>query len=206
LKTGDEVQAVSGGGEALRCRLSQADSAGAVLEVVEILPEWREPKRPVTLFQGLIRSTRMEQIVEQGTALGLARLVPLHTERVERTGLKRERLERIARETVKQCGRGRIPVISEPLQWERFMREGWECNLLVADAGAEQGLDELVVSGSGRTRGETAILIGPEGGLTDTELEAITRAGGIPVHLGPRRLRSETAAAAALTMLLIGSR
>jgi len=197
------VWAVSGTGPACHCRLKDADPGATTLAVEEIVTQWREPDREVTLFQGVIRSGQLEQIVEQGTVIGMRRLTPLITERVERRGVRLDRLRRIARETVKQCGRGRIPDIEEPLSWSEFLSRGFEDPMLVADTAAEVGLSHFVHSVGLPGQGSIGLLIGPEGGLTDSELTAVTGSGGIQVHLDVRRLRSETAAAAALSLLLI---
>ncbi len=205
LRAGDMVWAVSGTGTACHCRLQEADPREASLLVVENEPRWREPDREVTLYQGLIRSGHLEQIVEQGTAIGMTGMTPLVTERVERHGVRTDRLRRLAREAVKQCGRGRIPVIDEPMSWEEFLKRRNDELLLVADSGAEEGLSHFVHSARMPEKGGIGLLIGPEGGLTDAELTAVTAVGGIPVHLGVRRLRSETAAAVSLSLLLIGT-
>ncbi|MFC1595421.1 RsmE family RNA methyltransferase [Gemmatimonadota bacterium] len=205
LQIGDEVWAINGGGTAFRCLLRDVDPEEARLEVLEIVPQWREPVLAVTLYQGVIRSNRLEQIVEQGTAIGMRRLVPLITSRVERHGVKMERFSRIAGETAKQCCRGRIPTIEESLSWQDFLSRDKEATLLVADAEADMGLIEYIRTEQGPPEDRIGIVIGPEGGLTEAELNDITFQGGIPVHLGRRRLRSESAAAAALTLLIIGA-
>ncbi|MFC1629415.1 RsmE family RNA methyltransferase [Gemmatimonadota bacterium] len=205
MRMGDEVWAVTGTGEACRCLLRDADPVQARLEILEIVPQWGEPEMNVTLYQGLIRSNRMEQIVEQGTAIGMRNMVPLITERVERRGLKLDRLRRITGETSKQCCRGWIPLVEEPLQWNDFLERKKEKTLLVADAQADEGLANFILSERMMLHDDIGLVIGPEGGLTESELNTITDQGGIRVHLGRRRLRSESAAAAALTLLLIGT-
>lgn len=205
MRTGDEIWAITGEGEALRCLLRDADPEEARLEILEIVPQWREPGREVTLYQGALRSNRLEQIVEQGTAIGMRSMVPLITGRVERQGVKMERLRRIAGEAAKQCCRGRIPSIEDPLQWQSFLERRKETTLLVADAEADEGLAEFIRTDRMPSEDRIGLVIGPEGGLTDAEMTAITGQGGIPVHLGRRRLRSESAAAAALALILIGA-
>jgi 16S rRNA (uracil1498-N3)-methyltransferase len=205
LRAGDPVWAVSGTGTAWRCRLEEADPREARLQVFEAVPRWREPEREVRLYQGLIRSAHLEQIVEQGTAIGMTRLTPLITDRVERHGARTDRLRRIAREAVKQCGRGLIPDVDDPLPWEAFLSQRGDDLLLVADSEAETGLARFISSSRLPETGTIGVVIGPEGGLTPAEMEALTATGAVPVHLGDRRLRSETAAAAALSLLLIGT-
>ena len=205
MRAGEEIWAITGRGEACRCLLRDADPGEAQLEVLEIVPQWREPEKNITLYQGLIRSNRMEQIAEQGTAIGMRSMVPLITDRVERHGLKLDRLRRITSETSKQCCRGWIPPVEETMLWHDFLVRVKEPTLLVADSGADDGLADFIRGERMTLHDDIGLVIGPEGGLTEAELDAVTAQGGICVHLGSRRLRSESAAAVALTLLLIGT-
>ena len=205
MQSGDEIWAITGVGDACRCLLCDADPGETLLEILETVPQWREPERNITLYQGLIRSNRMEQIAGQGTAIGMRTMVPLITDRVERHVLKLDRLRRITSETSKQCCRGWIPPVDETIQWHEFLEREKEPILLVADSGAEDGLADFIRDERMTLHDDIGLVIGPEGGLTEAELDAVTAQGGICVHLGPRRLRSESAAAVALTLLLIGT-
>ena len=205
----EEVWAITGEGPAARCAIRETDPVGVILEVLEVEDEWREPSLHVTIYQALVRSSGMELIIEQGTAIGMRRLVPVLSGRVERSGVKLERWERIAAEAAKQCGRGWIPDITEPLDWDGFIAEAASTPFLITsqDAGrviTGAVIEEMLTEKDADT-GELGVLIGPEGGLTDRELEDARAAGGVEIHFGPRRMRSETAASVALTLLLIGA-
>jgi 16S rRNA (uracil1498-N3)-methyltransferase len=200
LGPGSEVWALSGEGEAARCRIA-AGGAGCELEVLECYPEWHEPRRRVTLYPALVRPARLDQIVELGTALGMHALRPLRTERVERTGVRIDRWRRIAREAVKQCGRARIPELGELLTLDELL-VALPSRLLLLEASAGLGLRELAADPVRLDqRAEVGVVIGPEGGLDPSERERIVAAGGLEVGLGPRRLRSEAAALCALALL-----
>lgn len=209
IRSDQEVWAITGEGPAARCVMRETDPAGALLEVVEVQQEWREPSLHVTVYQALVRSAAMEGIIEQGTAIGMRRLIPVFSGRVERSGVKLERWERIAAEAAKQCGRGWIPDLTEPLEWDRFLEEAASIPFLIADESAEHqisaGLIDELLPGREKGGSELGVLIGPEGGFSGQELEAARAAGGVCVHFGPRRMRSETAASVALTLLLIGT-
>ena len=116
----EQVWAITGRGPACRCTITSADLSAAIEEIVDM---WREPARRVTLYQALIRPAMMDLIVEQGTELGITRLVPLLTERVERVGAKIDRWRRVAEESAKQCGRGWIPEISATMEWNTFLKQ-----------------------------------------------------------------------------------
>ncbi len=200
LGPGEEVWALSGDGEAARCRIT-ATTPECELEVLECHPEWREPRRRVTLYPALVRPVRLDQMVEQGTALGMHALRPLLTERVERTGVRIDRWRRIAREAVKQCGRARLPELDGPLTLDELLAAPPEV-LLLLEASAHLGLRELAADPVRLdAQAHIGVVIGPEGGLSPSERERIVAAGAIEVGLGPRRLRSETAALSALALL-----
>jgi 16S rRNA (uracil1498-N3)-methyltransferase len=201
-REGDQVWASTGRGAACRCTISDADPGAAELQINEIADMWREPARRVTLYQALIRPARMELIVEQGTELGMTRLVPLMTELVERSSVRQQRWARIAEETVKQCGRGWIPEISALIEWSEFLKEITINPLIVAHDNAEQTLSEVIHEGAAiPASGALSILVGPEGGLTAGELDNLRKSGAIVVNLGLRRLRSEGAAITILAHL-----
>lgn len=206
LLKGDEVWAITGGGNAARCIIVEPDPESTLLEVAEVLHEWREPSRHVTLYQALIRPVHMELIIEQGTGLGMRALVPVMTERVERKDMRIERLERLAAESAKQCGRGWIPDISEVHSWEEFLSAATGTHMLVADADASMSLYELLHDDALLEVSELGIVIGPEGGFSTSELEQLCSIGAKKVHLGARRMRSETAAAFALSLLMLESK
>lgn len=201
VREGEEVWAVVGDGRGLRCELETGPD-GARVRVREIVEQWREPPVRITLYQAQIRPAALEQALSGGTALGLAAFVPVLTERVERGRVRTGRLERIAAEAAKQCGRGLIPSVSEPRPWSVFLPEAVRFPLLVADDDGYQSLGDVGRELRARGVDDLGLLIGPEGGLSRAERDDAEAAGARIVHCGARRLRSETAAVAALSILL----
>ena len=198
----EQVWAITGRGPACRCTITSADLSAAKLEIEEIVDMWREPARRVTLYQALIRPAMMDLIVEQGTELGITRLVPLLTERVERVGAKIDRWRRVAEESAKQCGRGWIPEISATMEWNTFLKQKMTNPLIVAHDKTEQSLLEAIHEGQViPPSGDICVIVGPEGGLTSHELDNLRKLGSVEVNLGVRRLRSETSALAILAQL-----
>lgn len=199
---GREVWAITGSGAAARSVLVRADMSAAVIAIEEVVEEWREPARRITLFQALIRPAQFDQIVEAGSELGMTALIPLETGQVERRGLRMERWRRLAAESAKQCGRGWIPRIGEVLSWQEFRAQRLTMPLLVSVSDAGRSLAGLVASGELGETGPVGLLVGPEGDFTPMERKDLRAMGAVAVHLGPRRLRSETAALNALSLLL----
>jgi len=202
-REGDEVWAVVGDGRGVHCHLTRADADAARLEVIGIVENWREPSVHLTLYLAPIRTAAFETVLSWGTALGLSRLVPLLCERIERPRLNYGRLARLAAEAAKQCGRGLIPPVCEPVPARQlFSDETGEELLLIADSSAIRGLTGLRDETRWDRIDRLGLVIGPEGGLTDDELATAVAGGGHLVHLGARRLRTETAAIAALSLIL----
>jgi 16S rRNA (uracil1498-N3)-methyltransferase len=162
--------------------------------VVTIERRTREPETipDVWLAFAPVKRTQTDWLVEKATELGAARLMPVITQRTIVERVKLDRLEAIAIEAAEQCGRTRLPEIAEPLPLTRFL-EANDRRLYFADeSGGEPAATAF-------KPGPATILTGPEGGFTDKERAAIRATpNAIPISLGPRILRAETAALGAL--------
>lgn len=166
----------------------------------------RDVESPLTihLVQGVSRGERMDFVVQKSTELGVNRITPVLTERSvvrldhKRSGKRQLHWTRIAQNACEQCGRNLVPQIDQPValsEWLDQEPSADEARLLLRP-GAEQSIKNI-----GRSPTSLTILIGPEGGLSDTEYEKALYAGFEAVALGPRILRTETAALAALAVL-----
>jgi len=147
-----------------------------------------------------LKKTRTDFVIEKATELGVSRLLPVFTRQTDPGRVNRQRLARTAVEAAEQCGRLSIPEVDEARDLEALLAAWPEDRiLLVADeSGAGRPLPE-VLSALPKRPGGHAILIGPEGGFASSELDAIAKLPfAIGVDLGPRILRAETAAIAAL--------
>jgi 16S rRNA (uracil1498-N3)-methyltransferase len=156
----------------------------------------REPETipDVWLAFAPVKRAQTDWLVEKATELGAAKLLPVMTRRTVAERVKLERLEAIAIEAAEQCGRTRLPEIAEPLPLARFLdARGRDRRLYFADeAGGEAAAAAFMP-------GPALILVGPEGGFADEERALIRGApNSVAVSLGPRILRAETAALAAL--------
>jgi 16S rRNA (uracil1498-N3)-methyltransferase len=154
----------------------------------------REPETipDIWLAFAPIKRTQTDWLVEKATELGVARLIPVLTQRTIVERVKLERLEAIAIEAAEQCGRTILPVIAEPRPLARLLAEN-QRQLYFADECGGEPIAEALAPGPG------TFLIGPEGGFTEEERAGIRALpGAIALSLGPRILRAETAALAAL--------
>ena len=141
-----------------------------------------------------VKRTQLDWLVEKATELGVARLMPVVTRRTVVERMKGERLRSIAVEAAEQCGRTMLPVIDELVALERLLKDRDSGRMLYfADETGGEPMVTAFESGPG------LILTGPEGGFTPEERELIRAAVGVkPISLGPRILRAETAALAAV--------
>jgi 16S rRNA (uracil1498-N3)-methyltransferase len=174
-----------------------------VFQIIEAIPTHEPPLR-LTLLASLFKFDHFEWMIEKATELGVDRIVPVEAARSEK-GLfeashkRADRWRRIAREASQQSRRTRMPEIGASLEFERALAEvsGFRCFL-----EEEEARPLLAALPQPRAAGDAAaLLLGPEGGWTDSEREAARGAGWIPASLGPQILRAETAAAAALAIL-----
>ena len=145
-----------------------------------------------------VKRAQTDWLVQKATELGVARLLPMMTRRTVAERVKVERLEAIAIEAAEQCGRTRLPEIDEPVALARLLDDrDAQRTLYFAD---ENGGEPV---GASFTSGPALILIGPEGGFTDEERALVRDAANtVAVSLGPRILRAETAALAALATFM----
>ena len=200
LGVGAELLAFDGLSGEWLARISVAAKKRMVLSVERKTRE-AESIPDVWLAFAPVKRAQTDWLVEKATELGAARLVPVMTHRTVAERVRLDRLESIAIEAAEQCGRTRVPEIVEPMKLARFIEELDPARILYfAD---ETGGEPLV---SALREGPAAILVGPEGGFTDEERAFVRGSRASAISLGPRILRAETAALAALSayMALVG--
>lgn len=193
LKEGAELLVFDGTSGEWLARISEAAKKRMTLAVVQ---KTREPEAipDVWLAFAPVKRTQTDWLVEKATELGASRLVPVMTQRTVAERVKLERLEAITIEAAEQCGRTRLPGIADPLPLKHLLEHrDVSRTLYFADEGGGEWAPDAF------TAGACMILTGPEGGFTDEERTAIRATpNSVAVSLGPRILRAETAALAAL--------
>jgi len=159
-----------------------------------------EPRVRLTLALPILRGDRTEEVIEAVTQLGVSRIVPFVSARSVVRSLpdaKRERWTRVAREGAETARRGRVPTIDEPRKWDRLF-DALDAPVLVAwESEVVAKLKDAVPDTA-----QLSLVIGPEGGLAMEEIVLARAHGAVTVSLGPRNLRSETAAIAAVALLM----
>lgn len=207
LRPGEEIELMDGAGRLFAAELTSVSREAVSARVKEELPS-RESEIEVTLLQGLPKAEKMDWVVQKATELGVARMIPVRMERCvvkldEKDAQKRrDRLQRIAAEAAKQCGRARTPVVEAAMDFSRALKEIDPQGLFIMpwEQASGAGIAQLRREAE-RPKG-VYILIGPEGGISPREAGEAVECGARAVSLGPRILRTETAAIASVAMVM----
>ena len=211
LGPGDLVVVFDGEGREATARIVSAggNDRGVVLAEEETLAT-DQSTTEVILVVALPKGKRMDVVVEKGTEMGVSAIWPVLTDRVVarpdavRSRQRAERWRRIAQSAAKQCCRARVPDVREPAPLADVLPEAAACDLLLVGSLAADAVP-LRQAVAGRRAGSprtVAMLIGPEGDLTEVELQSALEAGAVPVSFGSTTLRVETAALFACAVLV----
>jgi 16S rRNA (uracil1498-N3)-methyltransferase len=198
LAPGDEVALFNGCDGEWRARVVQGSKRGGVLEAEEKTAPQQDPPDLWLLFAP-IRKARTDFIVEKAAELGAARILPVQTDFTNAERIRRDRLQAHAVEAAEQCGGTYVPPVEE-LRPLSAVLDDWppDRRLIFADEALVGAKRALVAAPEAA---KWAILIGPEGGFSDAERERLRALPFVtPVSLGPRILRADTAAVAALAL------
>lgn len=210
-RIGDPVLLCDGARTELRCRISALNAGDVSLEILGRSINQTEPLYAVTLFQGLPKGNKMDLIVRQAVELGVSAVVPVGFARSVLRPDSASAVRRLARwnmiagEAAKQCGRGIVPQvlpIHDPAEAFAASNGGAACLLWEQEKTCSIH-DFLSVAWTPARA--LSIYIGPEGGITEDEVQDALSSGIQTVSLGPRILRTETAGAAVLAMILYRS-
>jgi len=168
----------------------------------------REPELKITLFQGVPKQGKMETIIQKTVELGVYSIVPVFTDRsvvIDHGNFhkKIERWQKVADEAVKQCKRGIIPQIQREMQFQDMLNDLVKYDLILFPYENEDNytIKDCLRKITKKLQ-KTAVIIGPEGGFSDKEAEALVKVGAQSVSLGKTILRTETAGMAAIAMAM----
>lgn len=208
-RAGDEIDVIDGLGTLYHCRLTLDSPKGAEAEILEVQEGFGA--HPYHLTVGCCptkNNDRFEWFVEKATELGVDRIVPLIGEHSERKVYKTERAARIALAATKQSLKARIPEIAEPQSVRSFIAASPQNSLrLIAYCFDDPSVPRRsILDVLKKKQGyDITVLIGPEGDFSPEEARLALAQGYIPVHLGPSRLRTETAAVTAVEAVYLWS-
>ena len=193
MKKGDEITVCSQGIDytAVIVSISKTET---VAEVVGKARSISEPDSDVTLFFGALKGDKNDYIVQKCTELGVRNFVPFVSEfsSVSRDNIRTDRLNRIALEASKQCGRGFVPPVQNVVS-------SFDTVVFPYEQEENATFDEISKKSS---LGKIAVVIGSEGGFSKSEAEKLREAAGLSITLGERILRADTACVAVVSVLM----
>ncbi|NVJ06808.1 16S rRNA (uracil(1498)-N(3))-methyltransferase [Myxococcus sp. AM001] len=206
LEEGDALEVFDGKGRAFEARVAHVtpDVVRVTLGTARVAP----PRREVSILQGLPKGDKLELVLQKGTELGATAFHPVATARSvvklepKRAEERTSRWTKIVEEAARQCRRNDVPRVATPaplVDAARSLSPGTTLLVLDEEESAVPLGDAFRAAGAGTA---VALVIGPEGGLAREEVEALKALGARPVTLGERILRTETAALAALAVMM----
>ena len=204
LRLGHPLILFDGRGGEYDAEISKVNKRNIEVHINQYQEVDNEPQLHITLAQGISRGQKMDFILQKAVELGVDRIIPVMTEHgnvrldEERQQKKIKHWNGIIISACEQCGRNKIPELVAPLSFD-------EC--LGIDAGADRGMTKIVLhsrtggrlSKLAKVEGGIMLLVGPEGGFSDDEIEKACAADYRIINIGPRILRTETAALAAIS-------
>lgn len=217
MECGDRILVFDGSGFEYVAEISEIEKSKTVCKIISAEESRLEPRTKVTLFQGIPKSGKMDIIVQKAVELGVHHIVPVDCVRSvakilsgERGAQKIERLNKIAREAAKQCGRGFVPRVAEPLSFKGVVDRlsEFDLSLMLYEElghGGEKNLKRILKSDTGKNAVSIAVVIGPEGGIAREEADGFLESeckNAFAVGLGERILRTETAGSTALSIIM----
>jgi len=215
VTTGENITIFDGHGNRYLCKINKIHKKEVIAEKIKKDICSAESPLSIVLAQGIPKGDKMDFIVQKSTEIGVKKIIPLITERsqVQHTA-KTERWRKIALSASQQSGREKIPDIEEPIGFKDFfnppippLSKGDEggfldknhCGIIFSEEEKNQNLKKVLKNFEGSAT--ITLLIGPEGGFTDTETKIAVEKGFMTASLGPRILRTETASITAISII-----
>ncbi len=208
LKPRDEIMLVDGSGNEYIARIDSFEANQVLVSILGKMTSQTESPLDITVAIGFLKEKKMDGLVRQLTELGMTRFLPYFAERSipkpspHRIEERIKRWERIAQESIKQCRRSNVPKIHFPVSFEQVLRMAENDDVKIVFW--EKGVSLLSLSHNQSAQQDmrrAIVLLGPEGGLSESEVEQAKAAGFKVYSLGPRILRSETATITACTLV-----
>lgn len=201
MQPGQELLLFNGDGNDYPATITESGKKRVEVQVGSPMENATDSPLEIVLGQTLSKGDRMDYAVQKAVEMGVTRIVPLTTERCD-VKLKGDREDKrlrhwqsVATSAAEQCGRARVPEILPVMTLAEWFEHTGDCDLrLVLHHRTEQSLNTMTKPA------RVALMIGPEGGLSTEEITAAETAGFLPVALGPRVLRTETAPVAAMAL------
>ena len=206
MAVGDTIDLCDGEGMDYHCRLTRIRDDECECEILDSEAGQSESPASITLFMAYPKGDKLETVIQKAVELGASSIVPFESSRcikrpkAEKLDRQLERLNKIAKEAAKQCGRSRLPKVFAPLSFSEMLKNAalFEAAVFCYENEDGRSIKDLI---SGKKPQSISVIVGSEGGFSPDEVESAISAGLTPVTLGKRILRCETAPSAALSMI-----
>ncbi|MFO2968886.1 16S rRNA (uracil(1498)-N(3))-methyltransferase [Legionella pneumophila serogroup 1] len=202
MEQGEQLTLFNGDNREFVASIERVKKKQVFVRIDSVLEVNRESPLKIHLAQALSKGDRMEMVMQKSVELGVSCITPIITERCqvkidkERMTKKMHQWLNIVIGACEQCGRNQIPVLRQPVCLEQFVREAKEHLKFILHPVFDKTWRDYPIQPP-----DVALIIGPEGGLSDEEITLTSDYGFLPLSLGPRVLRTETAAITALSVL-----
>lgn len=209
MKPGEKAEISDGDGLRYLCVLETFSEEGAILRIEDVEADAVELSSKIYLFQGLPKSDKMELIIQKAVELGVYEVIPVVTKRAvvkldeKKAAKKVQRWNSISEGAAKQSGRSMVPRVHEVMSFQEALRyaDALDVRLIPYEKAKGMGATKTAVEAL-QAGASIGIFIGPEGGFEEAEILQAQEAGAIPISLGKRILRTETAGLAVLSILM----
>ena len=210
MERGEELMVCDGTGMQYTCEIEEFPAGEVLLSVLKAEKASTELPVRLKLYQGLPKKDKMELIIQKAVELGAVEIIPVMTKRCivkleddKKEAKKLERWQAIAESAAKQSGRGIIPVVSKVLPYKEAIKKAMAEGMTLIPYELTEGMKSLREAATAAPKQQViSVFIGPEGGFEETEIAFAKENGVVPVSLGKRILRTETAGFTTLSILM----
>lgn len=201
MQPGDTIVLFCGDNQEYQAHIERVHKKKVQVRIVDKMIVNKESPLSIHLVQAVSKGDRMEWVVQKAVELGVQYITPLISAhcvlKIEKIEKKWHQWQAIAISACEQCGRNQIPTIMQPIDFEEYIKNGSSAQKkLILHTQGGKSLSEYALESN-----NIEIMVGPEGGFNDQEVQASIKAGFLPWKLGPRILRTETAAIVGLSLL-----
>lgn len=199
VRAGDFITIFDGKGTEYTCRITSVKKDKTEFDIVDKKENVGETSTKISLYLSVIKQDRFEIAVQKATELGIYRIVPVYSAYTQRGGsLNYDRFNRIAASACEQCGRSRLPIIEQSIEFGELLKRAESTYMIFP---WERELHGSLRDAIDKTQTDVSIFIGPEGGITEQEKIELVKVGAKSVTLGKRILRAETAAISTISVV-----
>jgi len=205
MAEGRQINITDGLGSICAAEIVEAHKKKCIVKIIDTLKHIAPARKVCIAISPVKNNSRFEWFLEKATEIGVTEIVPLICERTEKQYLKHDRLRGILISAMLQSQQAWLPVLCEPVKFEKFVEENKSNNKFIAHCDEQNKISFKEITGqlSNQLITHSTILIGPEGDFIKDEIDFALQNNFTPVALGNTRLRTETAALVAATLLCV---